>query len=122
MVTAGDNQLHPCIFPFTYAGVVHNACTLAADTQPWCSTKVDSSGVHIGGEGNWGYCEDKTECPFEGNGNYCKIISYIQDFNKRYKFIYKCAILFSYLQLVPADTTVSPPSTGEFCVRLDYNI
>ena len=25
--------------------------------QFWCSTKVDDSGVHIGGKGYWGYCE-----------------------------------------------------------------
>ena len=29
--------------------------------RSWCSTKVDSNNRHIGGEGNWGYCDDNCE-------------------------------------------------------------
>ena len=40
------------------------------DNRPWCSTKVDDNGVHISGQGKWGYCDpecpcDGTECPFK---------------------------------------------------------
>ena len=33
------------------------------DPKPWCSTKVDDNGTHIGGQGKWGYCDSK--CPTE---------------------------------------------------------
>ena len=56
-----------CIFPFRYEGVTHNACTKHGieDTEyePWCSTKVDKSGIHVSGGGHWGDCGP--ECPFE---------------------------------------------------------
>jgi len=44
-----------CVFPFTVAGLVQNACTTVdGDSRPWCSTKVDAAGTHV--VGNWGYC------------------------------------------------------------------
>ena len=48
-----------------------------ADVKPWCSTMVDDNGVHVGGQGKWGYCDSKcpcdgADCPFrasdEGKG------------------------------------------------------
>ena len=36
------------------------------DDRSWCSTKVDSRGVHVGGNGNWGICADN--CPNDFNG------------------------------------------------------
>ena len=33
------------------------------DNQPWCSTEVDESGHHIGGQGKWGNCGPN--CPTE---------------------------------------------------------
>ena len=54
-----------CMFPFTYKGVTHKACTDHGNEDPewlpWCSTKVDDYGGHVGG--NWGDCSE--ECPFE---------------------------------------------------------
>jgi len=45
----------PCIFPSIVAGVNITTCTrIDGDEKPWCSTKVDSSGVQE--VGHWGYC------------------------------------------------------------------
>ena len=52
-----------CIFPFIYAGRLHLTCSnLAGESKPWCSTKVDSSGIHISGQNQWEYCESSS-CP-----------------------------------------------------------
>ena len=51
-----------CVFPFTFWGVTHTACTtIDGDPKPWCSTMVDEAGVHVSGAGHWMYCGD--ECP-----------------------------------------------------------
>ena len=54
-----------CIFPFRFNGKIYNGCTFddsdPGDNRPWCSTKVDLRGFHIGGQDNWGFCEN--ECP-----------------------------------------------------------
>ena len=50
---ASPNSL--CIFPFKFGGKTYNECALDSDGY-WCSTKVDSNGTHIGGQGNWGTC------------------------------------------------------------------
>ena len=54
----------PCVFPFTNDGVTYTACTTdnSDDGVPWCSTRVDSRGIHR--LGNWGHCN--AECPVEG--------------------------------------------------------
>ena len=56
----GPSSNVSCIFPFKFNGVTYNECALDSDGY-WCSTKVDSSGVHIGGQGNWGICSQG--CP-----------------------------------------------------------
>jgi len=43
-----------CVFPFKFGAVTFNSCTTAGGYAPWCSTKVDSNGVHVGG--NFGDC------------------------------------------------------------------
>jgi len=49
-----------CKFPFRFDGITYNSCTYAGngagETAAWCSTKVDSSGNHVGGQGKWGEC------------------------------------------------------------------
>jgi hypothetical protein len=49
-----------CVFPFTFRGQTFNQCTLVGnnpgETEPWCSTAVNANGVHISGQGNWGFC------------------------------------------------------------------
>ena len=56
----GADPNKPCIFPFKFRGVIHNACTKEGnkpgETKYWCSTKTNSNGCHIGGQGNWGWC------------------------------------------------------------------
>jgi len=54
-----------CVFPFTYNGVQHTACTLSGFSTPWCSTQTDGSGTHV--TGNYGDCNDS--CPMEENSN-----------------------------------------------------
>ena len=47
----------PCVFPFTIGSETFHECTRKHDSnnQLWCSTRVDSRGVHI--RGNWGHCD-----------------------------------------------------------------
>merc|ERR1719205_483843 len=54
-----------CVFPFTFSGTTYFSCTewiYGGENQgsKWCSTKVDSQGVHVNGEGNYGFCG--TDC------------------------------------------------------------
>merc|ERR1712066_662995 len=54
-----------CVFPFTFSGTTYVSCTewiYGGENQgsKWCSTKVDSQGVHVNGEGNYGFCG--TDC------------------------------------------------------------
>ena len=61
--TTGNGSCGNCIFPFTFANRVHLTCTtLDGDPSPWCSTRVDSAGVHVSGQGHWEYCTDPN-CP-----------------------------------------------------------
>ena len=50
--------MQDCQFPFKLSGQTFFNCTdhQDPDGRLWCSTKVDSNGKHVGGEGNWGYC------------------------------------------------------------------
>ena len=52
---SGPSSNRKCIFPFVFNGTIYNKCAHDADDF-WCSTKVDSKGCHIGGQGNWGIC------------------------------------------------------------------
>ena len=64
----GPDPSAKCIFPFLFDGKVNVQCTYDGDvenkTVPWCSTKVDQFGFHIGNQGNWGYCGEN--CPLPG--------------------------------------------------------
>jgi len=55
----------PCIFPFKFAGTTHHGCIIdyndPGDNRPWCSTKVDRDGEHVGGQNQWGFCGNS--CP-----------------------------------------------------------
>ena len=58
-VTVGGGKTGAnCVFPFIYQGTKHNNCILidADDGKPWCSTKTDKNGKHVGGQGEWGHC------------------------------------------------------------------
>merc|ERR1712106_393056 len=48
-------------FPFTFSGTIYQSCTewtYGGENagSKWCSTKVDAEGVHVNGEGNYGFC------------------------------------------------------------------
>ena len=50
-----------CIFPFKFNNVTYYSCTWAYSNIAWCSTKIDSSGVHVGG--SKGKCGDGCRIP-----------------------------------------------------------
>merc|ERR1712177_143037 len=58
---SGPDTGSQCVFPFTFSGVTHQSCAdwiyggVNAGSK-WCSTKVDADGVHVNGEGNYGFC------------------------------------------------------------------
>merc|ERR1719266_3059444 len=58
---SGPDTASQCVFPFTFGGVTHQSCAdwiyggVNAGSK-WCSTKVDADGVHVNGEGNYGFC------------------------------------------------------------------
>ena len=57
----GPDTGSSCIFPFTFSGVTYVSCAEwvyggSNQGQTWCSTKVDSAGVHVNGEGKYGFC------------------------------------------------------------------
>ena len=54
---SGPDTGSPCIFPFIWKEKTHMSCvTDKKKGKKWCSTQVDSSGVHI--KGNFGYCNE----------------------------------------------------------------
>ena len=51
-----------CIFPFIYKDKRYQKCVWSeGESEPWCSTKVTKHGFHVGGQGEWGYCN--SNCP-----------------------------------------------------------
>merc|ERR1719219_1688494 len=67
---AGPDQL--CVFPYHFNGNTYNTCTwdYAEQTEhkAWCSTAVNDTGHHRGGQGKWGTC-----------GPNCAIPDYVPD-------------------------------------------
>merc|ERR1712013_424556 len=60
-VSSGPAAGQTCVFPFTYGGTTFSGCAewvYGGEHQGklWCSTKVDSTGTHVNGEGNYGFC------------------------------------------------------------------
>ena len=60
----GPAQGNQCIFPFIFEGISFTGCITRADPDkiPWCSTKIDENGTHVGGNKFWAHC-DLGECP-----------------------------------------------------------
>ena len=56
----GASANKPCIFPFKFNGAVYSECTWdqahLTEHKAWCSTLVDETGHHVGGQGKWGNC------------------------------------------------------------------
>ena len=69
---AGASPGKECIFPFKFRGVTHNACAqpFTSGYEPWCSTKVDDDGVHMGAQ-DWGDCNEN--CPKEFTTNLTQV-------------------------------------------------
>ena len=61
----GADPGQPCIFPFAFHGGSYTECTTDGnapdDLNPKCSTLTDEYGIHVGGQGKWGYCSP--QCP-----------------------------------------------------------
>lgn len=66
---SGPNPNAACVFPFIYKGRQYGGCPIDPDdrTKRWCSTRVDSNGVHVGGQGQYGHCG--SGCPRDNVGN-----------------------------------------------------
>ena len=64
---SGASPNLPCIFPFRFNGVTHNKCTWdqahLTEHKAWCSTLVDETGHHVGGQGKWGNCGPSCPIP-----------------------------------------------------------
>merc|ERR1712038_321727 len=63
MTVSGPNPRKRCVFPFTHQGKTYFGCPVDPEqpAQTWCSTKVDSSGKHVTGEDEYGFCSQS--CP-----------------------------------------------------------
>ena len=70
-ISGADPNL-PCIFPFRFNGVTHNKCTWdqahLTEHKAWCSTLVDETGHHVGGQGKWGNCGPGCPIPPDDRG------------------------------------------------------
>ena len=57
----GPQKNQPCAFPFKFKGKIYHKCTtvLDPDNKLWCSTRVNKLGKHVGGGGNYGYCDER---------------------------------------------------------------
>ena len=49
------------MFPFTFNSVTFVSCAEwvyggTSQGEKWCSTKVDTAGVHVNGAGHYGFC------------------------------------------------------------------
>ena len=55
LTVGGADPNVPCIFPFIIDGNSYTECVVDQYGK-WCSTGVDSQGVHLAGQGKWGDC------------------------------------------------------------------
>ena len=52
-----------CQIPFIYKGISRDGCITEADPdgKAWCSTRLDSDGVHVANGKHWAHCSQ--QCP-----------------------------------------------------------
>ena len=67
VTVSGPDTGSACVFPFTFNSVTYVSCAEWVygginQGEKWCSTKVDTSGVHVNGEGNYGFCPNSAQC------------------------------------------------------------
>ena len=66
-LTNGGADPHvPCVFPFIINNITFTEC-IVDQYGSWCSTAVDSEGVHVSGQGKWGECGPGCPIPPPGN-------------------------------------------------------
>ena len=91
---SGPSPNTSCIFPFKFNEITYYKCTTAyfgTDKPAWCSTLVDASGKHVGGGGNYGFCEQ--DC----NLKIGEKITYIFGaWTLEFKTVWKCSELMYY--------------------------
>ena len=63
LTNGGADPNVPCVFPFIFNDITFTEC-IDASHGLWCSTAVDSEGVHVSGQ--WGYCSSGCPVPPEG--------------------------------------------------------
>jgi len=66
VVEAGPDNGAECVFPFSWGGKTYRGCTPwtyggTFQGRGWCSTKTNEEGLHVNGEGNYGFCS--SDCP-----------------------------------------------------------
>jgi len=66
VVEAGPDKGAECVFPFSWGGKTYSGCTPwtyggTFQGRGWCSTKTNEEGLHVNGEGNYGFCS--SDCP-----------------------------------------------------------
>ena len=53
---SGPSPDKKCVFPFVFKGQTYEECTTAENNGVhWCSTEVDSQGIHFD-DTKWGHC------------------------------------------------------------------
>jgi low density lipoprotein-related protein 2 len=67
VTVSGASSGKPCIFPFKFNGFTYFECTWnqahLTEHMAWCSTLVDATGQHVGGQGKWGNCGEGCPVP-----------------------------------------------------------
>ena len=60
MINGGPSPNTKCIFPFKFSGLTRYSCiwdsSAYTNNKSWCSTLVNESGKHVGGQGKWVNC------------------------------------------------------------------
>ena len=58
VTVGGPDRGQDCQFPFIFSGVSRTGCITESDPagRPWCSTRVDTDGVHVAGGDHWAHC------------------------------------------------------------------
>lgn len=65
LTIGGADPNRTCIFPFVFEGIKYSTCIkiISYDINPWCSTMVDETGMHVSGQDKWGDCGPKCPMP-----------------------------------------------------------
>ena len=86
--TGGPRPFSPCIFPFTYNGIIHWGCPKDPDDpgKRWCSTLVDNTGKHVSGYNQWGHCS--FTCPVHSVGGDAGVFSYFSSESNQIDYDY----------------------------------